>query len=573
MIFASWSALTVALGALAFAAILFGLQRLRAHRRVVRIASAPLWSQAARAIPPRVLGGRFRRPLAFLLALLIALALWLAASRPEPTATSDGRFHHFVLDASALMTQGDSFARARAALAAQLTAVRARDRDVQLDDGTLLLAAGEDSALLPGRLKGMEAVPRPSGFQAWLSRTRAERRHGAVTVQYFGHRAVFESAPLYGPRPDAATRLIAGMLVDPVARNHGIVALGVSPAASGAWGQADVLVGLWDSGDPAPSLDRVRLRLAGRALTPAAVDALGQGRYLLRGVPAEGQSLDVAWREGDGFAADDSAAIRIPDRRAVAVAVGPGVPATILRALRLDPAFRIVAADAAQVVVRTANDRTTGGSRPALILTDPSAEAATFVVTAPADGNDVALADRLDALGLRQIDAGSLADDLGRAVAVREGATGRVRSIAAWRTVFSERTAFARSPALPLFVSQSLRWLAGPTPWIPYAQAATMLVDQSALYGLSADPGLDARRLGDGVYLSRAGDIDIAGQRIAVSLTDAATSRLAAVTGPAGRRDDPVPGGYPDPWISILLLAAALLLALEWRLFQRGWMP
>ncbi len=569
MIFANWSASTVALGALAIAAILYALQRLRAQRRVVRIASVPLWSQAARAVPPRVLGGRFRRPLAYLLALLIALALWLAASRPEPTATPDGRFHHFVLDASALMTQGDAFARARAALTTQLAAVRPRDRDVYLDDGTLLLAAGEDGALLPGRLTGMGAVPRPSGFRDWLSRSPAEWRRGPVAVHYFGHRAVFESVR----RPDAPIRLTAGLLVDPVARNHGIVGLGVSPAASGAWGRADVLIALWDSGDPAPSLDRVRLRLAGRTLVPAAVEASGGGRYMLRDVPAEGQSLDVAWRDGDGFAADDSATIHIPDRRAVAVAVGPGVPATIMRVLRLDPAFRIVAADAAQIVIRTANDRTTGGSRPALVLTDPSVEAATFVVTTPDDGPDDALADRLDALGLRQIDAGSLADDLGRAVAVREGRAGGTRSVAVWRTVFSEQTAFARSPALPLFVSQSLRWLARPTPWIPYAKAGTMLLDQSGLYGLAVDPAQDARRFGDGIYLSRAGIVDIAGQRVAVSLTDANTSRLAAAVGPARAGAEPVQGGYPDPWVAALLLAAAVLLALEWRLFQRGWMP
>ena len=41
---------------------------------------------------------------------------------------------------------------------------------------------------------------------------------------------------------------------------------------------------------------------------------------------------------------------------------------------------RLVLARAAQIVIRTANDRTTGGSRPALVLTDPSVEAATFVI-------------------------------------------------------------------------------------------------------------------------------------------------------------------------------------------------
>jgi len=565
--FVSWSTATVALGVLAITAMLFALQRLRVQRRRLGLAAAPLWSQAARAAPPRVLGGPFRRPLSFLLALVIALVLWLAASRPEPTAPPVGGVHLFYLDASALMTGGGAFARARTDLARQVAAVPPRARRVVLGDlsGTTLLEAGEDVALLPARLDGVRPGIYPSAFSRWMAQRDLAT---PATVHYFGHRAVFDAAA----RAHGDVRLVPGFLVDPVAVNRGIVELGVSPAASGAWDRADVLVTVTDSTARAPKADDLRLRLGDAAAVPARVEATGDGRFVLRDVPATGEVLEVALRHGDNFTVDDQATIRIPDRRPVRVAIGTGVPATIERALRLDPAFRIVAPAAAQVVVRVAG--ASGDRLPSLILTDPVAEPATFVVTSPADEGDVALADRMDALGLRGIDAAVLADDLGRTVALREGTPSAVRSVHAWRSLFDERTAFARSPALPLFVSQTLRWLAVPMPWIPYAKAGAPIVDQSALYGLAEDPGLRGQGLGDDVYLSEAGRMEIAGREVRVALADRETSRMAAARSTAASPTRDTPGvDLIDLLFPGLLLLAFALLALEWRLFQRGWMP
>ncbi|MBD8678388.1 hypothetical protein [Sphingomonas sp. CFBP 13720] len=565
--FASWSAAVVASGALVIAALLFVLQRLRVQRRRVALAAAPLWSQAARAAPPRVLGGRFRRPLSFVLALAIALALWLAASRPESTAPPAGGVHLFYLDASALMTGDGAFARARTDLVRQASAVPPRARRVVLGDpsATTLLAAGEDGALLPARLDGVRPGLYPSAFARWL----AQRDPATpVTIHYFGHRAVFDAAR----RANGRVRLVPGFLADPVAANRGIVELGVSPAASGAWDRADVFVAITDSAARAPRPDDLRLRLGDAALSPARIEAAGDGRFVVRDVPATGKALEVALQRGDDFTADDRASILIPDLRPVRVAIGAGVPATIERVLRLDPAFRIVTADAAQVVVRLAG--TPGDRLPSLILTDPVAEPATFVVTSPAGDGDVALADRMDSLGLRGIDAGVLADDLGRSVALREGTPTTVRSVSAWRSLFDGRTAFARSSTLPLFVSQTLRWLARPTPWVPYAKAGEPLVDQSALDGLADDPALREQGLGDGVYLPEAGRTVIAGREVRVALADRETSRLAAAR-PAAASPvaDVSSGSLIDLLFPALLLVAFTLLAFEWRLFQRGWMP
>ncbi len=565
--FASWSAIVVASGALAIAALLFVLQRLRVQRRRVALAAAPLWSQAARAAPPRMLGGRFRRPLPFLLALAIALALWLAASRPESTAPPVGGVHLFYIDASALMTTDGAFAGARADLVRQVAAVPPRARRVLLGDpsATTLLAVGEDRALLPARLDGVRPGLYPSAFARWL----AQRDPATpVTIHYFGHRAVFDAAR----RAHGGVRLVPGFLADPVAANRGIVELGVSPAASGAWDRADVFVAIMDSTARVPRSDDLRLRLDDALLSPARIETVGDGRFVVRDLPSTGKALEVALQRGDDFTADDHATILIPDRRPVRVAIGAGVPATIERVLRLDPAFRIVAPEAAQVAVRVAG--TSGDRLPSLILTDPAAEPATFVVTSPADEGDVALADRMDALGLRGMDAAVLADDLGRSVALREGTPTTVRSVSAWRSMFDERTAFARSPTLPLFVSQTLRWLARPTPWVPYVKAGEPLIDQSALYGLADDPALRAQGLGDGVYLPEAGRMAIAGREVRVALADRETSRLAAARPAEASHVADLPGnGLIDRLFPALLLLAFALLAFEWRLFQRGWMP
>lgn len=564
MTFAAWSPLVVGLGALAIALTLFALQRLRVQRRIVPLAGASLWLQAAREAPPRVLGGRFSRLPAYLLALVISLCLWLAASRPALDAAGDGRFHLFYLDASALMLPGDNFTDARNAMLADLARLPAADREVVLGDGHVgwLLAPGEDSALLLGRLGSNAAAATPSRFAAWLEGA-ATGRAGPVTVHYYGARGPY--AGIAAGRGDV--RVSAGYLAAPLPGNHGIVALGVSPAASGAWDRADVLVTLSD-GKTTPQLDAVRLTMGDRDLATDTADAAGGGRFVLRDVPATGERLTVAWRGGDGFPADDRAAILLPDRRPVRVAIGADVPATLARAIRLDPAFRTVAPGAAQVIVGNAPATVQAPRVPTLTLTSPDTQPATFLFTDIDRLDSGVLPARLDQLGLGQLDAGGLADELGRAVSVGV-ATGPTRRVAVWRQIFTADSGFARSAALPLFVSQSLRWLARPDPWIPYAGAGDLLVDQSALYGLSDDPTLAKRRLNDAIYLPQAGEMRIGDRALTVALADEATTRLAAAPSPVAAVATPS-RRYPDLPLAMLLIVAAVLLAVEWRLFQRG---
>ncbi|MEH3036628.1 MAG: hypothetical protein PGN23_09115 [Sphingomonas adhaesiva] len=522
-------------GAVALAGLLYWLQRLRARRRVVALPTAMLWMQAARAAPVRVLGGRFRYWLAYLLTLAIALLLWFAAAHPQVAAT-EGGFRRFYLDSSAVLSGGDDLARAKRALLADVRATPAARREVFSAEGRLL-APGESASLLSGRLDRVTAAARPSTFADWQARHR-----DGIETRYYGAWAAARDVP-------GRTALSYGYLADPVPGNRGIVALGVSPAASGAWRDADVLVTLAAAGAARATAADLRWTLDGAAFAPGEVTALGGGRYVLRDVAATGAVLRATLDSGDGFPADDVAAVRLPDRRPLRVALLAGTPGAVRAAVQANDSFAVVPVTRAQVVV--GNAQAVGGSeRPALILTPAGADA-TFVFAGPGEAENGDLADRLDELGLAQVDAGALATALDRPIGVDVRDAPR-RSIAVWGALFDPAAPFARGAAMPAFVAQGLHWLGRSDGWRPYAKAGAPLPDQSALYGLAGAPRTDDTP---------------------TSLIDRATTRAVAdagaqpaVTGVAGRLP-------PDLPFLLLLVAAGLLLGAEWWLFHGGRMP
>ena len=545
--FATMPVAGVVAGALLLVAILYGLQRLRARRRVLLLPTAGLWRQAMQDAPLTVLGSRFRYWLAFLLAVAIALLLWLAVAGPMRAAQASAGTDLFYFDASAPLTAPGADAAARRALIAAVRATSAARRAVFLGDavGTRLLAPGESASLLAARLDRVTPEARPSTFGRWLTQTAAQLPPGqTATVHYYGGRAAAGAA-----RVPNGIGLRYGYLAPPVANNRGIVALGAMPAASGRWRDADVLVAV--AGRTSPPLDPAALTwtLDGEAFVPDRVAQGGRGSIVLRDVPATGGVLRVALRRGDGFPADDSASLRLPDRRPVLVALLPGVPATIRRAVAADDAFATVDAGTAQVIVRTAGS---GGAvrpdLPTLILSDPARTAATFVFAGPGERVGGALATRLDDLGITAIEAGRIADMLHRPIAADVADAPR-RSVAIWRDLFDPRAPFAGSPAMPLLVTRSLRWLAGERGWTAYAKAAASPGDVSATVTLG----------------------DPAPPPAITSLTDRRVTADAAVVTPSAVVE-PV-GRFPgERVLSALLLAALALLAAEWWLVQRRWM-
>lgn len=565
-----FSPLIIAIGAVVLAGVLFALQQLKVRQRLVRLPAAALWIKAAGEAPARVMRQRFRYWLAYLVALVIVLLLWLAAAGPQLSPTAADRRHLFYLDTSAAMTAGDNAGQARRALIADVRAVPAARRAVYLGDatGALLLAPGENVALLAKRLNGVKAQARPSTFTDWMADGARHRDGALATVHYYGD---WPAARAAAARPPQGVDLVFGYLAKPVAQNRAVVNLGVAPAASGAWDRADAWVEVMATDGKAPDLADLRFQRGGKDFQPSQIQALGEGRFVLRELEADGQPLRVALRRSDGFAADDSAVVAVPDRRPLRVAVTAGTPAVVREVVRLDSALELTDIGRAQVVVRLAGE-TAGANLPALVLSQAGPTQNAFVFSAPADDVQTDLSDNLDQMGLSQIDAGTLAERLNRPIAVDVIDAPR-RQVAVWADLFADTTGFSKSRAMPVFVSQSLRWLAQPQPWIPYAQAGRNLVDQSGLYGLAQSPDLARRGLNGEVFLAQSGEQKIGDLVVPVSLVDGAQSRSVTEGAPASVRIAGRGRAPTDLIFALLILFAGLLLIAEWRLHQRGAMP
>lgn len=564
--FTGFSPSVIGTGALVLAAALFALHRLRVRREVVRVPTAMFWRMAVQAAPARILHERFRHWLAYLLAVAIALALWLAGSGPQRDAAGEGPVQVFFLDASAAMTAPGAFDAARAALLADVRGVPAARRSVWLGDlaGKRLLAPGENLALLPARLAAVRPGAFPSIYPQWTRRRLALDGAAVGQVRYYGLAAAWQAGT------SAAPAARAGYLAPAIAGNRGIVALGASPAASGAWDKADVLIQAMATKGAAPAAADMAVQLGGRPLS-ARLESAGPGLFLLHDLPADGRTLAVALRRGDGFAADDAAALRLPRRPRIRVAVSGAVPAALRGVIAADPALQASDATRADVIVRGLGAAPMPG-RPALILADARAQGAAFRFILPGGGDEAALAGALDQMGLARFDAAAMADALHRPIGV-EMVDGPGRAVGIWADLLADGSGFARSPAMPLMVSQALRWLASPEPWIASAPAGGAPIDLDRADGLAEAPDLAARRLGGTIMLGEAGLAHLGKVPLAVSLLDPATTRDVAQPPPRIVASDGGEWSALDLPFLVLILVAGALLAVEWVLFQRRWMP
>lgn len=553
-------------GAVGLAALLFALQILKARQKLVRIAAAGLWAQAARVTPLRVFRQRFQRWSAYLLILTIALLLWIAGARPEMTPGRDAADHIFYLDASAVLMGRDDLAQARRALIADARNTDPARRAVYLDGAvaTPLLQPGENLALLSQRLEDVKARPAPSSFAHAVAGRELDGAASSGRPSVIHYYGAWSGARTVAPSADR--RLVYGYLAAPTPDNRGVVALGASPAASGDAGRADILVeAIGADGRPLPA-DALRFSRDGRDVV---ADTLVRpdGRLIVRDVVADGGLFTVRLARSDAFPADDKASLRLPDRGPVNVALSPGAPAAVVRAVKLNPAFSVTAPQDAQVVVRRSGERF-GEDRPALIVTQ-SGDQPAIVFTYGVEEPEPDLSGALDALGMSDVETQALARTTRRDVSA-ETRPGQQRSVAVWSALFDDGGGFPAAASFPVFVSRTLSWLVDAGPWVPYAQAGTDLTDQSDLYGLSSDRRIAERALNGDLYLSQAGETRIGDLRLAVSLTDREITMDAASAAPSDVVVTSVRGPAVDLLFILLVVIAGLLLLLEWRLHQRG---
>ncbi|MEO6222846.1 MAG: BatA domain-containing protein [Vicinamibacterales bacterium] len=600
MNFANLSALGVVAGLAGLAAVLFALQQLRTRYRDVTVVTTLFWKQVVDEAPVRKLRERFRHPLAYLLVLAICSLLWLAFAEPQWRGRQDQTFHILVLDGSAGMGAGDRFETTVARLKDYVSRLPSERRQVIWSGGELrpLLAPGEHEILLSKRLEGLAPEAVPSSLERVLRQLSAsprteQSREQSTSILVFGDAPVRKEVLALVPSSMSVKRALNPT---PLQGNSGITALGVADAASGAWDKVDVFAEVQSTGDrrvapvvPAGSNDQASVRnvqidVNGQPIPSESVTRAGQG-FVVHDVPADGGLLTVRVAGADSLALDDRASIRLPTKPLVRVQLSKSLEGTLGPVLQSDPGVTLVEADA-DVVVRRAGE-SIGANAPTLEFVRAATQAQAFVLTHPDPLNsNVVFVNAVEDIGLKQIDAMSLAQESGRPIEVSV-ASGAQWRFSVWEELLSDSFNFTRSRAFPLFVANAVRWLAGAESWHPFVAAGQPLLSSGAgertrivnAEGRLLDP------LNADFVPPVAGELEYVGRPLRGAKTTATrTSLSVSLLDPdvtRGARDealelatleqiDLVPDSSPATW---LLVLALILLATEWYFYQMGRMP
>ena len=569
MTWANLSPLALAGGLAALAAILFALQRLRVRYRPVPVITTLFWREAVEEARARVFVRRFRHPLAYLLVLAIAGLIWLAVAEPQP-GEADPVDRVLLLDASAGMAAGDRFDRTVAALLERARTVPPARRTV-LACGEIvrpLLLPGEALPLLEARREGVGPTAAPASIERALRDLAATRDPARrLEVEVFGDAPIAEG--VLALLPGVTVRRAFVEPGEPRGANAGVVALGVTPARSGAWDRVDVFVRGAGSGSA------VTASVEGETGALGAPEAGASGAVVYRDVPAAGGTFRVRASRGDAIPFDDAARIVLPNRPRLRVALSPN--AGVLRAvLDADPAVRLVTEDAA-VAVRLAGE-TIGGDVPALELVDEAAQEEAFLLIHPRglDSEEVLL-ESFDQLGLDEVDAMELAEAARKPIAIG-AAPGDRRAVRVWSSLLEARYDFTRTRSFPLFVATSLRWLAEEDA-APAWAAAGEAVAQTAGGGAWTDARerqLDPVRGLDPVGMAFVPPVagrfvGEDGRIVEASLLDPVTTSGGEAT---GAREASAGAKAPAGDLAALLAALALAgLLVEWWIYRTGRMP
>ena len=496
MSFANLPLWGVLAGIAGLAAVLFLLQLLRIRHVEVAVPTTLFWRAAAREAPVRILPGRFRHPLAYLLVLLICALLWLAFAGPLAADNRAEAYRVLFLDGSAHSSSGDDFEQAVNALNADLAGLPEGRREVIWGGArnVKLLKPGEDRLLLDHRLAALapEAAPSALGEQLRLLSLPGNAPDNVELVIY-GRAPAFAAALERLPPGMRVSRAIEYPESPP---NRGIAALGVDTAASGRWDRVDVLIRVAGT-DGAVSADGLVVHVDGLVLAGERLHRLADDLVAVHDLPADGRLVEARLEPVDAMPVDDTARLRLPVRKVIGVVLADDLNPALRNAIEADPGLEVVS-EGASVVVRRRGDQTLAGL-PALEVAPAADQASAFEIGYAGDAGDagdadaeIALRRSVAALGLDQIDAVGLAVEAQRPIGV-ELRHAELRGIAVWDELLDQYN-FTRSRSFPLFVSRAVRWLA--------AEPATELRDAGATsrhQRQSASDSRPRRRMGGGL--------------------------------------------------------------------------
>ena len=584
MSFANFTPLAVAGGLAALAAALYALQILRIRFRQQDVPTLLFWKEAVSEAPVRTFRQRFRHPWAYLLILTICSLLWLAIAEPEWRDDEGATFYVLVLDGSAGMARPGRFEQALADLEDDLKRLPRDQRQVIWAGASAetLLNPGEHALLFPERLSGKVPEAVPATVERLLGQLASVRRDAAST-----------RVRVYGEAPVSAAvleRLPAGLSVsrgssalspeaDNAGTNAGITALGVGQAASGNWAAVDVLFRIEGDSDALPSADDILVRVDERTLPASRLQTDADGStYRVANLPADGGLVSVTLPGDDALALDNRAQLRLPTQQPIRVRLSDSLPPVLAAALNADSAIELVNTDP-DVVIRQRGETSAAGV-PSLEFVEAEQQAEAFLLGYPeTDSSPDAVAllnTAVQRIGLANIDASGLAEATERPVEVAMQPDSEWR-FSVWQELLSEDYNFVQSRSFPLFVAQSVRWLAGVEKWYPYLAAGRPL-PVSPLGNAPVfvdDEGAAIDTLGVDFVPGAAGPLQRASRAepLEVALLDRAAT-LGDFDGALEATGLEVLEGLLARHVVVWLLLLALCgLLLEWWLYRQGRMP
>lgn len=571
MTFLNLSTLAVVSGLAGLAGLLFILQQLRVRHVEIAVATTMFWAAAAREAPVRVYRRRFRHILAYLLVLLICALLWIGFADPEVDESSSADYYVLYLDGSAHTSDAEEFAAAKRRLLDDLDGLPLGAREVILGGAhnVKVLAAGENKLIAAQRLGSTIPKPAPSRLDDQLRLMSASSAYPEnVNIVIYGRAPIRQSILDQLPSGYNVTRATT---YNDESYNAGISSLGSGDAASGIWRRVDVMFAITTSDGSGFDTNDVSIRLNAQ-LANNEIERVGDNKFVVRDLAANGAILEVQINKADKLSFDNAARLTLPDRPVIRVALGPEVSGAIANLIAVDDGLRLVTEDE-DVRVRVAGAET-NTDVPVLQLQSMAIQQTAFEIghTGQYEARS-ALQTSVAGLGLDLIDSTGLASAVNREIGVRVYAADH-RSISVWLELFESRYNFTGSRSFPIFLSRSIRWLANEPPWYPYLAAGRPVQDQGARTSLVAGAGAVFDTLGSEYVPSAAGDVERNGaENLEVSLLSESASALSGGVVLRTANESRADTATSANLITWIILGILLLLAMEWYLYQRGFMP
>lgn len=566
-------------GIAALAAGLYFLQRLRVRHREVVVPTMLFWQKALEESRARILVRRFRHPWAYVFLAIMAAGLWTLVGDPRRDTSNDLR-RIYVVDASAESAGGGRFARALDLLEERIGSSEGAEVILAGARPKTVLLADESPRILFDRKSRLSPDATPCAIDATVHEILKASGGRDLELTVIAPRALSEFVKKSAPTNAKVVEVPSERTAD--AENpFGITALGVGEAASGDWTKVDVLCEIKAAGLPGVFSATINQSPIG---TSPRVEATGDRISVLwTNVPATGGRLDLRGPRDD-FPFDDEASIILPARTRLRVSLASGIDPLVRPVLEADTAVEIVTADADLDIVDGA------------VAAEPTRPTLAFCPSRPGDVDFlIESADDPTALMrvFRGIDRETIArlptdGAAGLPQAIRADAkmkSSGARTIRVSRDLLGDGTTFLKVDAWPVFIAQSIRWLAGVPdllqdvrPGRPLAGVRAALVEFDDLKVHAA--------AGDAVTLPTAGSFARADGEtsqgppevvLATGLVDPMATRSFS-RGPVPPRGDAA-STSSSAWSSPAILSSIIGLLLffglltEWVLVRKGRMP